>query len=162
MKKTILDICCGSKMFWFEKNNPRVVFCDRRAEQHTLNDRTAKSGQRDLVIKPDIISDFRNLPFSSNFFSLVVFDPPHYESVGNNSWLRKKYGRLEGEWQHMLRDGFLECFRVLKKDGTLIFKWAAVEFPLLDILKLTSVPPLFGHKSGKHNLTHWVAFTKPE
>lgn len=28
--KRILDACCGSKMFWFDKNNPDVEFCDIR------------------------------------------------------------------------------------------------------------------------------------
>lgn len=26
--KPILDVACGSKMFWFDKNNPNVEFCD--------------------------------------------------------------------------------------------------------------------------------------
>ena len=26
--KTILDACCGSRMFWFDKENPNVDFCD--------------------------------------------------------------------------------------------------------------------------------------
>lgn len=160
-EKTILDVCCGSKMFWFDRNDDRVIFCDKRAERHTLNDKTAKGGQRDLVIAPNVISDFTALPFPSNYFQLVVFDPPHYKSIGNKSWLRAKYGRLEGEWRFMLRDGFSECFRVLAEGGTLIFKWASVEFPLSEILQLTTARPLFGHNSGKHSLTHWVAFTKP-
>jgi hypothetical protein len=28
--KPIIDVCCGSKMFWFDKNNPNVKFCDNR------------------------------------------------------------------------------------------------------------------------------------
>ncbi len=30
MNKPILDACCGSRMFWFDKNNPNVEFCDNR------------------------------------------------------------------------------------------------------------------------------------
>ena len=26
MDKPILDACCGSRMFWFNKENPNVVF----------------------------------------------------------------------------------------------------------------------------------------
>ena len=26
----ILDACCGSRMFWFDKQNPDVVFADNR------------------------------------------------------------------------------------------------------------------------------------
>lgn len=28
--KRIIDVCCGSKMFWFNKDNPDVEFCDIR------------------------------------------------------------------------------------------------------------------------------------
>ena len=30
MNKRILDPCCGSKMFWFDRENPDVLFCDNR------------------------------------------------------------------------------------------------------------------------------------
>lgn len=26
--KSILDMCCGSRMFWFDRTDPRVVFGD--------------------------------------------------------------------------------------------------------------------------------------
>lgn len=81
--KKILDMCCGSKMFWFDRSNPDVVFCDIRKETHVLCD------GRDLEIKPDIIADFRNLPFSDKSFEHVVFDPPHLKRAGQNSWIRK-------------------------------------------------------------------------
>lgn len=58
VEQTILDMCCGSKMFWFDKKDPRAVFSDIRAEQHTLCD-----GRR-LVIEPDLIADFRALPLA--------------------------------------------------------------------------------------------------
>lgn len=28
---TILDMCCGSRMFWFDKQDQRAVFSDLRA-----------------------------------------------------------------------------------------------------------------------------------
>lgn len=28
MGKPILDACCGSRMFWYDKDNPAVVFMD--------------------------------------------------------------------------------------------------------------------------------------
>jgi len=34
----ILDMCCGSRMFWLDKADPRAVFCDIRAEEHVLCD----------------------------------------------------------------------------------------------------------------------------
>ena len=60
----------------------------------------------------------------------------------------------------MLKKGFSECFRILKPNGVLIFKWCEVQFPLKKILALTKEKPLFGHKSGKAMKTHWVVFIK--
>lgn len=31
--KPILDACCGGKMFYFDKNDPRVLFQDIRKEE---------------------------------------------------------------------------------------------------------------------------------
>ena len=53
MDKKILDACCGSRMFWFDKENPVVVFMDNRSFAKTLCD-----GRR-LEVKPDLIADFR-------------------------------------------------------------------------------------------------------
>ncbi|SXG40116.1 DNA N-4 cytosine methyltransferase M.NgoMXV [Klebsiella pneumoniae] len=66
-EQTILDMCCGSRMFWFDKQDERAVFSDIRAEQHKLCD------GRSLVISPDIIADFRALPFADASFPIVVF-----------------------------------------------------------------------------------------
>ena len=30
MDKRVIDVACGSKMFWFGKENPDVEFCDNR------------------------------------------------------------------------------------------------------------------------------------
>lgn len=68
---TILDVCCGGKMFYFDKNDPRVLFQDVREESMTLCD------GRTFEVKPDIIGDFRSMAFADCSFSLVVFDPPH-------------------------------------------------------------------------------------
>jgi ubiquinone/menaquinone biosynthesis C-methylase UbiE len=62
MPKEILDVCCGSKMFYFDKQNPNVLFGDIRKETHILCD------GRKLEINPDIELDFRNLPFPDNTF----------------------------------------------------------------------------------------------
>ena len=83
---TILDMCCGSRMFWFDKQDARAVFVDIRAEQHTLCD------GRSLVINPDVIADFRALPFADATFPVVVFDPPHLERVGGGAGWVKNMG----------------------------------------------------------------------
>lgn len=148
----ILDACCGSKMFYFAKENKNVTYMDNRELSDILCD------GRKLEIKPDIVADFRDIPFKDSTFNLVIFDPPHLLNVGRNSWLAKKYGKLNKEtWQEDIRQGFKECFRVLKVNGVLIFKWNEEQIKLKDILKLTEVKPLLGNKRSK---THWVVFVK--
>ena len=60
----------------------------------------------------------------------------------------------------MLTKGFKECFRVLQSGGSLIFKWNDTDIKVTEILKLTPEKPIFGHKSGKQNNTHWICFMK--
>lgn len=158
----VLDACCGSRMFWFDRQDPRAVFVDKRRESHTLPDVSSTGGSRSLIIDPDQIEDFTALSFADESFSLVVFDPPHLIRNGKNGWLAKKYGKLEGDWKDELRRGFAECFRVLKSEGTLIFKWNEHEVPVSQILALTPEPPLFGNRCGKTAKSHWIVFMKPE
>lgn len=147
----VLDACCGSKMFWFNKLDRRALFMDNRQINDILCD------GRTLTIKPDIVADFRNMPFAAETFSLVVFDPLHLERAGDNSWMAKKYGKLGHDWKHDLKLGFSECFRVLKQDGTLIFKWNEDQIKLNEVLKCTDRLPLFGDRRSK---THWIVFIK--
>lgn len=107
-----------------------------------------------------MVADFTDLPFPDSSFYLVVFDPPHLLKVGDNAWLKKKYGRLPENWRPLIHDGFQECMRVLKQNGTLIFKWNETDIPTRDIIKCIGVEPLFGHKSGKQSKTHWLCFMK--
>jgi SAM-dependent methyltransferase len=158
--KKILDACCGSRMFWFDRKNPLAVFVDKRRESFDLKDISSAGGSRSLIIDPDIQADFTDLPFDDDSFSLVVFDPPHLTNNGASGWLAKKYGKLVGDWRNELRQGFAECFRVLRPDGVLIFKWSDIEIPVSRILALTPIAPLFGHRSGKNMKTHWITFMK--
>lgn len=143
----VLDPCCGSRMMWFDKNNPEAVFGDKRKEIHLLKDRKYL---RKLEITPDVVMDFTNIPFPDNTFAVVVFDPPHLQRAGEKSWLAKKYGVLGNEWREDLRKGFAECFRVLRSEGVLIFKWSENQIPVKEILSLTNAEPLIGHVSMKH------------
>lgn len=158
MGKFILDVCCGPKGFWFDKSNPNVLFVDRREMKPTIVGKGKDARVRKVL--PDAIMDFRKLDLPDESFAMVVFDPPHL-FVGENSYMAKCYGSLNKEtWKEDLRKGFAECFRVLKKEGVLIFKWNECDILLKDILKLTDHKPLFGHPSGKAQKTHWVAFMK--
>ena len=119
--KKILDVCCGSKMFWFQKNRDDTVYMDNREVE-------------------DVLCDGRKL---------VVFDPPHLQRVGEKSWLAKKYGHLGNNWKDDIKQGFKECFRVLEVNGILVFKWNEEQIKLNEILKLTDIKPLFGNKRAK-------------
>lgn len=155
--KKILDACCGGRMFWFDKKHPDALYIDIREEEDFQTGKGKDNRHR--AIKPDLVMDFRKLDFPNESFSLVVFDPPHL-MAGKKSYYAQIYGTLGAFWKDDLRKGFAECFRVLKRDGVLIFKWNESEIPLKEVLSLSMIRPLFGHHSGKKQKTHWVTFMK--
>jgi len=142
-------------MMWFDKSNPLAIYTDKR--QETI---TAWNYNRKMCISPDVVCDFTELPFRDCLFYLVVFDPPHMDTLGENSRTAGIYGKLFGDWESDLAGGFSECFRVLRMNGILIFKWNDTDIPVSRILRLTDQKPLFGHLSGKHSQTHWISFLK--
>lgn len=142
-------------MFWFNKHDPNVLYVDNRTHAPEL-----LSNRQTFEVAPDQIEDFTHLSFANESFSLVVFDPPHLTSLLPTAYLAKKYGRLLPNWEDSIAAGFEECFRVLKPYGTLVFKWNEHDVPLKDVLRLTPVQPLFGNRSGKKGMTHWLVFTK--
>lgn len=152
MGEVILDACCGSRMFWFNKEHPNTVFMDNRILETTLCD------GRTLKVNPDIVADFRDIPFPDNKFKLVIFDPPHLIQAGEKSWLRQKYGCLDkSTWKGDIKQGFDESMRVLEPYGVLIFKWNEQQIKLGELLKVLGVKPLIGDKRAK---THWLVFMK--
>jgi 23S rRNA G2069 N7-methylase RlmK/C1962 C5-methylase RlmI len=142
---------------WFNKKDERALFLDKRNEVHHLQ---YPSGNYTERIEPDMIGDFTDIKQPDNSFHLVVFDPPHIVQEKPTGRICKKYGVLQNGWEDMLKRGFMECFRVLKPNGVLVFKWNECHVPIGEILALTSEKPLFGNKSGKAMKTHWVCFIK--
>ena len=126
---------------------------DNRTEDTRLCD------SRKLIIKPDIIADFRNMPFEDESFYLVVFDPPHLMRVGDKSFLKLKYGRLNSTWKDDIEQGLSECWRVLKQNGTMVFKWNEEQISLPMIKDLLPCEPIIGQRRGK---TIWLVFFKSE
>ena len=161
MSATCLDACCGPRMMWFDKDDPRCLFVDNRAEQHTVTDRShgKKWGTRSFSIRPDVLASFEKLPFDDGQFPLVVFDPPHINH-GGRGFMVKKYGLLGENWRDVIRHGFAECFRVLQPLGTLVFKWSECDIPVKDVIALTPASPLFGQRCGAKSRTHWIVFQK--
>lgn len=162
MYPPILDPCCGSRMMWFNKENPLAVFGDQRRETITVTDRSHREdGTRVLSIDPDVLIDFRSLPYPDGSFKLVAFDPPHLERAGPRSWLAAKYGKLGNDWRQDMRQGFSECWRVLAPSGVLVFKWNETQVKVADVLALAPAESLFGQVSGRRGMTHWLVFMKP-
>lgn len=153
-QKKILDACCGSRMMWFDKENPLAVFMDCRDEEYTLCD------GRKLEVHPDVVGDFRNMPFPDASFKVVAWDPPHFKDLGKNSYTAQKYGRLLPTWDIDLKAGFDECMRVLEPYGVLVFKWNEFQIPVSRLLDIFAAEPLFGQRSGKASKTHWMVFMK--
>jgi len=160
--KLILDACCGGRMFWFNRNQPNTLFIDKRKmEKQIIWVSKDKKEKAFFEVTPDRIMDFRSLKLPDNTFYLVVFDPPHIVENCSSGWQRKKYGELSPiTWKDDIRKGFEECFRVLRPYGVLIFKWCEIDKKLKEILDLSPQKPLFGHRSGKQQKTHWLCFMK--
>lgn len=153
--QTVLDPCCGGRMFYFDKNHENILYLDKRSETVKMKDR---GKIRTLQLKPDYLSDFTNLNFLDNTFSFVVFDPPHYINIGENSWLAKKYGKLDkATWQETLNKGLSECLRVVKPGCVVAMKWSEGDIKTVDLLRILPQQPAFGDKSGK---TRWLFFVK--
>lgn len=149
----ILDACCGSRMFWFDKKEPHTTYMDRREEEFEIH-------KKKINVKPDIVADFRDMPFDDETFNLVVFDPPHLKWAGQNSIMRSQYGQLDKvTWSEDLAKGFEECMRVLKIGGTLVFKWSDCQINVKEVLKAIPFKPLFGQQ---RSTTHWMTFMKFE
>ncbi|MDE7023205.1 MAG: class I SAM-dependent methyltransferase [Ligilactobacillus sp.] len=148
----ILDVCCGSRMFWYDKQESHTTYMDIRRYHEEL-----PTGHV-INVDPDIQADFRSIPFADETFDLVVFDPPHLIHAGPNSWLAKKYGTLDkNHWPDDLKRGFDECNRVLKSNSTLIFKWNEDQIKFRDVIKVFGRKPIFGDRRSK---TRWSVFLK--
>jgi len=155
-KKVILDVCCGGKMFWFNKNHPNTIYQDIRTES-----KGCIPIRPNFNVSPDKIGDFRNMEFPDKSFKLVVFDPPHLLKGGKTGWQRKKYGILSKDtWKEDLLQGFSECWRVLEDYGVLIFKWNEYSIAFREVLDLFPVQPLFGHPTARSGKTKWFCYMK--
>ena len=152
--KPVLDPCCGSRMFYFDKESPLVDFRDNRVLHKVLCD------GRVLDVAPGMVGDVCSIDAPDGSYGLVVFDPPHL--VCGNGWQVDKYGKLPKGWQIWMAKAFDECWRVLRPEGTLVFKWNEYHVPLKEVLACFSQKPLLGNKKPVQSKTHWLVFYKAE
>lgn len=129
-KPFILDPCCGSKMFYHDKESDDVMFCDIRELHTKLCD------GRELHIQPDKIIDVTNMEnIADEAFRYIIFDPPHLVKVGESSWLAQKYGQLPVLWEEWMTKAFSECFRATNQT-TLFCKAVAPECTISTLLHI--------------------------
>ncbi len=156
----VFDPCCGAKKFYFAKDAPIVLYGDIRDKSYVQSD------GRVLNVNPDLQLDVTDLPFEDETFALVVFDPPHLVSAGADSFMAQSYGTLPPNPLRFIYQGFSECWRVLKGNGTLIFKWNTDQIEIEDVLRALPVPPLFGNRRPTNKKgggqTYWMVFFKAE
>ena len=128
MKNQIIDVCCGGKMWWFNKSRPGVLMMDnRKVEAGTVKG-------ENWSVEPDLIADFTKIPLENESFYKVVCDPPH--KIRNDSGIiTQKYGFLGENWKEKLTLMFEECWRILKPGGTFILKWADTSIPPRKVLE---------------------------
>lgn len=152
----IIDVCCGGRMFYIDKENPSVLFCDCREFETIFK----KNGYKDekFSVKPDKIIDFKKMDFDDESFHLVIFDPPHILYGSDKSFLCQKYGKLSKDYKNDLSKAFDECIRILKTNGTMIFKWSEAQIKLSEILSCFSKKPLLCQKTSK--TSHFCVFFK--
>jgi len=153
--KKILDACCGGKHFWFNKNNPNVLFMDIRKET-----KGSIKQQPNWECNPDIIGDFRKTDFENNQFKHICWDIPH-KLKEDKGLITKKYGYLGENWREDLTKGFNELWRILDDYGTLCLKFADLDISIKELLALFSEKPLYGTitKKGVNN-SYWFVFVK--
>ncbi|WP_367183987.1 hypothetical protein, partial [Helicobacter sp. UBA3407] len=83
---------------------------------------------------------------------------PHILRGSQKSFMVQKYGKLDKSYRKDLAKGFCECMRVLKSNGTLIFKWSEAQIALSEILKCFNQEPLLMQKTSK--TSHFCVFYK--
>lgn len=145
-------------MFWYDKAQVDTIYMDCRVVPPGS---FANNWNPNWRVAPDVVADFREMPFPDRHFKLVVFDPPHLTNGSFKSVINIKYGLLSKDsWEDDLVAGFNECWRVLEDFGVLIFKWNTASINTSALLRLLPVKPLFGDLSGKTGKTVWMTFLK--
>ena len=91
---------------------------------------------------------------------LVFTSPPYWDLKDYEIKDQIGYKQTYDKYLDDLLKVWKECFRVLDKDGILIFKWNEAQIPIKQVLECTIHKPLFGHRTMINNKTIWMAFMK--
>ena len=139
----ILDLSAGRRAIWFNKNDPRCTYVDKRPE-----------------VFPTIVADSTNLPKDiGEEFDLVVFDPPHM-NCGPNSNMSRVYGyHTQKEILETIKGTSKEAHRVTRSGALMALKWNDHDIELKKVFALMPEwEPLFGHltKDGPGSKTYWA------
>lgn len=141
-------------MWWWDKKHPLAVYMDKRVAP-----RGTAANRPNWECAPDLLADFRELPFANESFRLVLFDPPHEVRRSPGGHVRAMYGELHPDTeQEDLARGFAECWRVLAAGGTLVFKWAGA---LDRVRRHFPAQPVVGTRVPRGGQTRWFIFYKP-
>lgn len=100
---------------------------------YSNNEITRPKYNYDIIPQYDFVqkADSRNLPLEDNSINSIMFDPPFLATTGkslkedkNNNLINKRFGvyNNEIELHQMYKDSLKEFYRVLDKNGILIFK----------------------------------------
>jgi len=146
-EKFILDATAGYRMMHFDKNNPNVLYVDKREE-----------------CNPDILGDHKNLSnLPAGKFKLIIFDPPHRTESDAPYWVVRDYGGLQAEtWQSDIKKASQELWRLLADYGVLVFKWNDHQFKSTNVESLFPSVPIVKQTTtnGTSSSTFWYCFMK--
>ena len=155
----VLELGCGNGKLWLK--NKEKIETDLNITLSDFSKSMIKSAKNNLK---EINMDFQykeinaeKIPYKDETFHLVIFDPPHLLRAGEESYLKLKYGRLTADWKEDIKKGLAECWRVLKTNGTMIFKWNEEQITLPKVKRLLPCEPIIGQRRGK---TIWLVFFK--
>lgn len=98
----VLDATHGYGIFWQQWQPKELVRCDKNPTK-----------------APDVVADFRRLPFPDDSFDSVVYDPPYKLNGTPTDEVDERYGvDMPARWQDRLQlmcDGLVECIRVSRR-----------------------------------------------
>ena len=120
-------------------------------------------GEMGNGMKPDIVADSRALPFASESFDIILFDPPFSfhksTSLGNQEYRRFyiTYGldlyTSRVELGGYIQETFKEVVRVMRPTGFCLFKWSESRIKLDYPLSLTGI--LYEDRRWQRPSKHW-------